>query len=462
MARSAARRKRRLGLIAVLLGVVILGIAVTGSVLLKVQPQTVTDAVDWVRNIVGPQPVAAVESTYYRAADYFTRLTYQLTGKASTWTLAADLMPGAPTSNASRQVMPPGIQTPNPGGREPIVVRSAPLLGQATPRPGPAPQRAGRPFAVSVPARLEPVQPVVTATPEPLQPLTPIITNTILAGEGQWQPLQTLGQPADQPALLWTTIFRPDPSRPYAQVALVAMDLDRSQLHIVVGTTEPASSVPGGGLRTGAIPAEAQAGSKLLAAWNGGFKAIHGHYGMMTDGTVWLPPINGMATVAVDAEGRPHIGAWGRGVVTSTAWVAWRQNNPPLIEGGTVNPEVIKTANTIHWGAALDGTVFIWRSGLGLTPGRRWLIYAAGNALSVETLTRALSAAGASDAMQLDVNQTYERFVTFDDTPQTLNLGKQPVKLPITAHKLIAQMAGNTGQFLLPDDRDFFYLTLRG
>ena len=113
-----------------------------------------------------------------------------------------------------------------------------------------------------------------------------------------------------------------------------------------------------------------------MAAWNGGFKAVHGHYGMMTDGVVWLPAESGMATAAVDAEGRLTIGAWGRGVKPDQAWAAWRQNNPPLIENGVINPDVIKLANTIKWGASLDGAVFIWRSGMGMTRGGRWLIAA--------------------------------------------------------------------------------------
>jgi hypothetical protein len=50
----------------------------------------------------------------------------------------------------------------------------------------------------------------------------------------------------------------------------------------------------------------------LLAAFNGGFKAIHGHYGMMVDGTTLLPPTDGLATIALRADGTIQIGQWGR------------------------------------------------------------------------------------------------------------------------------------------------------
>ncbi len=300
-----------------------------------------------------------------------------------------------------------------------------------------------------------------TAAFQPPTPLTPAIAAPVMAGEGVWQPLATLGQPADQPPILWQTIFRPDPARPFARVALVAMDLSRSRLHIVVGTKEPVSDVPADGRRTGVIPADVQAGGQLLAAWNGGFKAVHGHYGMMTDGVVWLPAEDGMATAAVNPDGRLTLGAWGRGVKPDGGWSAWRQNNPPLIEAGTLNPDVIRLANTIRWGASLSGAVFIWRSGMGVTPDGRWLIYAAGNSLSVQTLTNALTAAGLQDAMQLDVNMTFEQFYTFLDQPQAIPVAGQAVSLPITGLKLIKEMQGGSEHFLAPHERDFFYLTYR-
>ncbi len=129
-----------------------------------------------------------------------------------------------------------------------------------------------------------------------------------------------------------------------------------------------------------------------------------------------------------------------------------------MIEDGQINPDVEKYADTIRWGASVDGGVFIWRSGLGMTAGRRWLIYAVGNSLSVNTLTVALNAAHCAEAMQLDVNAGWEQYVTFEKAPApaTPTAGNQ---LPLNALRLIDAMNAGPTQFLMPDARDFFYLT---
>jgi hypothetical protein len=460
--------RRRWALLLLLVLVLCLAAAVVaGPRLIQAHPDLVTNTVDRVREIVGPAPVAAVETAYYQLVDQYNRLHYRITGRSDTWQLAAPMTTPAGASSAGKTA----TQTLSPM-RAAVVQRELTALAKATPRPvagqktampqKPASQaqvitRPGTPASTSAPT----ATPVPTVDFQPPAPLDPIIKTPALPGEGVWQPLATLGQPAGEPPILWQTIFRPDPDRPFAQVALVAMDLSRTRLNIVVGTKEPASDVPADGLRTGVIPADVQSGGELLAAWNGGFKAVHGHYGMMTDGVVWLPAKEGLATAAVNKDGQLTLGAWGRGVKPDANWSAWRQNNPPLIENGVVNPDVVKLANTIHWGASLSGAVFIWRSGMGVTPDDRWLIYAAGNPLSVQTLTAALQAAGASDAMQLDVNMTFEQYYTFLDQPQTAQVAGQDVSLPITGVKLIKQMQGKPDHFLVPHDRDFFYLTYR-
>jgi hypothetical protein len=426
--------------------------------------------------------VAAVENVVYEATDWLYRTRYQLTGSAPSWqwsdapaVAALSEQEAAPADQVvlAPPVAPDAIPTPTPLADDTNSAAVAEVLSTENREPSAEPAEGSR----LVDARRQSshegqdglealAQRTLRATPAPaaaLEPLpvSPLITRTALAGEGVWRPLPTLGQPANEPSILWQTVFRPDPERPFAQVGLVAMDLSRSQLHIVVGTQEPVSDAPSRGLRTGVISAATQANGKLLAAWNGGFRATHGHYGMMTDGVTWLPPLDGMMTVAIGADGQPAMGAWGRGIRPGDGWTAWRQNNPPLIEDGKISPDVAKYANTIRWGASIDGAVFIWRSGMGITSDGRWLIYAAGNSLSAETLTAALLAAGARDAMQLDVNATWERFVTFSDKPLATQIGGKEVRLPATAVKLIDQMAGGPSQFLAPWDRDFFYLTYR-
>jgi hypothetical protein len=237
------------------------------------------------------------------------------------------------------------------------------------------------------------------------------------------------------------------------------MDLNRSRLHLMVGTKEPESTRANFAPRPGMIPPEVQASGTLLAAWNGGFRAIHGHYGMMSDGVTWLAAEPGMATLALKRDGQVAIGAWGREVTPAMGLVAWRQNNPPLIENGVVNPDVHAITNLKEWGVTIGNKAVTWRSGLGLTQDGRWLIYAAGNSLSTETLTAALQAAGAYNAMQTDINGPFDRFDTYTTVPQQDQVDSQNIALPLTAQKLIDQMKGEPDQFLVPYERDFFYLT---
>ncbi|MGE5602987.1 MAG: phosphodiester glycosidase family protein [Nitrososphaerales archaeon] len=445
-----------------LAGAIVLVACLAASILggprfIQAHPDAVTNTVDWVRNIVGPGPVATIENTYYRVVDMYDQWRYHATGQAAGWSLNASV--SAPSSVAVGAFGSAGVSTPAAGAA--ISQKGSPAEAPTRPQvaSGQNQPARGKPTGL---AMLAPVQQHASSAAPAFAPppnVTPLLASPALRGEGVWQPLTTLGQPAGAPPLLWQTVLRPDPGRPYAAVALVAMDLSRSQVHIVAGAREPASTVPDRGLRTGAIPDAVQTGGRLLAAWNGGFKAVHGHYGMMTDGVVWLPAKDGMATAAVDADGRLTIGAWGRGVKPDQAWVAWRQNNPPLIEDGVIDPDVIRLANTVRWGASLDGAVFIWRSGMGITRDGRWLIYAAGNSLSVQTLTTALQAAGAYNAMQLDVNMSFERFDLFSPAPQAVRVAGRDVTLPVTAVKLISQMLGGPALFLVPYDRDFFYLT---
>jgi hypothetical protein len=473
--------------------VILLAVFVLGLTFARSNPTGVAAAADWARGIVGPGAVAAVEDVYYRGADVYNRLHYRLTGDTSSWTLAGPLPTATPScvsgsssaqTNASGVCESKGggpvISTPKPSGigfagqagiqAAPTPNSSQPAIGNpqtaisdtlsVLPTRAPAAQQHVSGEATNSTSPEPAVRSSANANPKPdISALTPLIADGKLPGEGVWQPLRTGNQPTDQPPLLWQTVFRPDPDRPFARVALVAMDLSRSQLHLMIGTREPVSPLPANGKRSGAIPLADVADGRVLAAWNGGFRATHGHYGIMTDGTVWLPAISGMQTVAIAPDGGVTMGAWGRGVKAEGDWLAWRQNNPPLIEAGTVNPDVLTYANTIRWGASIDGAVFIWRSGMGLAQNGRWLIYAAGNSLSVATLTAALHAAGCDEAMQLDVNATFERFVTFAPQAQTVKLGGREVQLTLTSQKLIDQMQGGPTQFLLPDDRDFFYLT---
>jgi hypothetical protein len=282
----------------------------------------------------------------------------------------------------------------------------------------------------------------------------PLPVNDVTANPGQldWQPYgpTTSGGPLMARAMLLL-----DPQRSYAGVALVRIDLTRLQLHIMPGSIEPAhpSQITQLVPDLGVVRPADQNG--LVAAFNGGFKGIHGHYGMMVNGLTLLPPIPGVATAAIYKDGHVAIGAWGTDIVPSADMIAFRQNCPPLIEAGRVNPDLYLD-NRASWGYTNSSDI-TWRTGLGITQDGRTLIYAVGNGTSAASLAEALSQAGAYAGMQLDINQYYAHFYTY----APVSNAPDAQGFSMAGQRLLDQMINNPHLYLTPNLRDFFYLTLK-
>jgi hypothetical protein len=245
-------------------------------------------------------------------------------------------------------------------------------------------------------------------------------------------------------------LLSPDPQRPYAAVAVVRIDLSRLQLHMMPGYLEPShdgnilKAIP----NVGMIPLVDQ--NHLVAAFNGGFKAINGHYGMMVNGTTLLPPLPGLATLAVYRDGHVNIGTWEGGISPTSDLIAFRQNCPLIVQNGQLN-QMVNVVNYVMWGSTIGNQDITWRTGVGITKDSRYLIYAVGNGASVQTLAQALLNAGAYNAMQLDINQHYAHFATYQSTGNASS--------PLKAVQLLDQMESDPSLYLTPHSRDYFYLT---
>lgn len=352
----------------------------------RLDPSVIPTAVDIARGIVGPDPVAQIEAWVFQAQDTARQAAYRTTGVQSKVQWAAPVTRLAPQHTTAPQTAPTAV---------PQAARSV---------PGPAP--------------------------------------TALPSADIWSPFVAM---ADGQPVLERALVTPDPSRPYAQTALVRIDLRHVQLHLVAGTLEPVSSLHVA--RPGRIPPTDY--PRLLAAFNGGFKAVNGAFGMAAGGATLLPPQNGLATLALYRDGNVRLGVWGSDMRLSPDIVAYRQNCPLLVDHGQVT-SLADMENPTLWGRTVHNLVATWRSGLGLSADGRFLIYAAGDSLTVPTLAQALIMGGADRAMQLDINSYWTRFVTYMPSSD----GHTPI-----AQKLIDTMVGNTRQFLAPDTRDFFYLT---
>jgi hypothetical protein len=229
-------------------------------------------------------------------------------------------------------------------------------------------------------------------------------------------------------------------------VTLLQFDLRAVALHLVSGTTEPGG--PLGHYGPGIVPVTDQQGNSLVAVFNGGFKYADGHYGLMANGVLYVPPIPGAATLGVTRQGQLILGAWGKDPRLSLAdsnLVAWRQNGALLIDNGQLNP---LTSDGAAWGGVYLNRAYTWRSAIGLTD-HGTLIYAAGDSLSAATLGEALRAAGAVMAMQTDINPKWVRAFTYQRSATGV----------LQIAKLNPGMQGAGNEYFQESARDFFYLT---
>lgn len=262
-----------------------------------------------------------------------------------------------------------------------------------------------------------------------------------LDGEGEWRNIPLSLFP--NRIVLADTFFRPDPSRAYAFTTVVQMDMSKLRLWSVAGTVEPGGAVgkPGPGV----IPNDPRIREALVAAFDGGFQYRDGQYGMIVGKTTYVPLKTDLATIVGHADGRIEIIKY-EGQTFGGDVVFVRQNAPMLIENGVKETE--DDSNRKLWGRTLTSDIYTWRSGIGMTRNGN-LIFAVGNSLVPSTLANALYAAGAVNAMQLDINPNWVRFNIFNNFFN----GKYS-SVPI-----MSGIANGSVSYLNGYKKDFFYVT---
>ncbi len=378
----------------------------------NIWPNLGARAVDLGRAIFGDKVVADVENMLLTTEDMLKQVKYKVT-KAQ---------PATPWVS----VTPPNTNQANPA--TPWVSNNPPNTSQANP---PA---TGE---MDIPAQPKQVQSWTLANAPSLGSIS---------GEGQWTPYLW---DIDGNVVAYRTYLQPDPQRPYALVAVVAFNVQATRLNFVLGYDEPKSTVYAN--RPARIPASDMLPGRILAAFNGGFKAQHGHFGVMLDGVTLIPPRDGFGTVGIYADGKVIVGAWGKDINLSPQLVAYRQNGLLIIQDGKVNPLTAVTDPQV-WGYTTYGNTATGRSALGISQDGKVLYYAAGFDLTLPALAQAVQDAGAWQAIQLDINNYYAHFeaIHFD-------AHNQPLAVP-----LLNQMKGpGDHRYLAIDSRDFFYLTLK-
>jgi hypothetical protein len=217
------------------------------------------------------------------------------------------------------------------------------------------------------------------------------------------------------------------------------IDHSRSRLALYPGLHEPPSALPRG---LGEVPHGER--WRLLATFNGGFKANAGAGGFLVDGHADEPLQVGDGTLVEYRDGSLAILDW-QGRTKPGALVLARQNLPPLVWNGRPSPSV---GDVPLWGATLGGGVDVWRTAVGVTAAGD-LVYAAGGGQSPATLAELLIRIGAYRAIELDINPEWPTFITYRRRG-----GRDPVAV-------VPNPQQSADRFLTPDDRDFFAVYTR-
>ena len=216
--------------------------------------------------------------------------------------------------------------------------------------------------------------------------------------------------PAVKAAPLRAAPLRAAPAVPGGVTVAQVRTADGSKITIATFTGSVSYVLHNGSADPGKLLAgEVTAGPKvtgagratLLAAFNGGFlmKSLAGGYEQ--EGHVARPLRAGLASLVIDKSGRARIGVWGSGVPARGEDVySVRQNLWPLVSGGQPTKE---SARWWRWGGTIGHQEYVARSALGENAAGQ-LMYAASMSTTPGDLAQALAGAGATVAMELDIN----------------------------------------------------------
>lgn len=316
-----------------------------------------------------------------------------------------------------------------------------------------------------------PVDPEIGFPPPAIKPMiTPSLQN-----EGVWQAkvddpfIHSL--PGHPPTFV-TTYIRSDRMRRTSVVFIAMWDPRVVELHTMAGVAEPKSAT--GATGPGTIPREPTTLRRVAAAMNAGFQALHGEFGMMSDGVVYLPPKPYGATVAVLEDGSTGFGTWPEQLAVPTEILSYRQNMTPMVVDGKFNPY-----KRNWWG----GTPSDWedkthtvRTGMCQTK-ENFVAYFYGADLSPEALAQSMILASCQYGVALDMNAGHSglEFYKVGSESDIGTLGR-PLNFEWEREGDIPDMAGwkfrarrlikgmglmNFPRYIKREGRDFFYATLR-
>jgi hypothetical protein len=227
-------------------------------------------------------------------------------------------------------------------------------------------------------------------------------------------------------------------------VTMLRFDQKVVRLALHAGSTDPGiGSWPYGDAITGAER------TKLVAAFNSGFKLATGAGGWRSGSRTAVPLQTGRASVVTYRNGFTNIGAWGQGVPARQPIASVRQNLYLLVDNGVAASTVSSCIETC-WGATVGGVLSVARSALGIDARGR-LIYGAAASATPATLAQGMIDGGVRRAAELDINPDWVAAYLYRHVRHRL-----PQFVPV-----IPGQYGVYGHFLIPYSRDFFAVLAR-
>ncbi len=197
------------------------------------------------------------------------------------------------------------------------------------------------------------------------------------------------------------------------RVYVTLWDPRQVALHMEAGTVEPISATGEHG--SGMIPRVPEVMDHVVAAFNGGFQAQHGEYGMQANGIEYLPPKPYAATVVELRDGSNGFGAWPASAAVPDDVIGIRQNLTALVQDGKFNPW-----GRTWWGGAPPGwpdQIHTARSAICLTR-EGFAGYFYSSSISAEDLAQGMLAARCAFGIHLDMNPGHAGFEFYDVAPE--------------------------------------------
>lgn len=299
------------------------------------------------------------------------------------------------------------------------------------------------------PVPVHSAEPELPDVPHPPRDVGPVHESWSAPGDGQWLPMKLQDFPDLTPPM-WKTLLHPDKNRSWAEVFVVAIDMQLTEIQLVAGSKEPVATVEAamGVERPGRVPEHLE--DQVLAAFNGGFKTEHGTYGMRIGDTTFVAPKPGTCAVALFEDRSIEVGPWEKLEVREDQMQWWRQTPNCMVEEGKLHDK-LKAGLSKKWGATLDGETVIRRSAIGVDESGRLLLVGISNHTTAHAIANGMRHAGALNVAQLDVNFSYPKFVLFERSEEA----KKRV-----AVALVDGFEFSEDEYIRKKSRrDFFYVT---